>query len=124
MRLVNKTELMKMPKGTMFRRITPAIWDGEWMLFQGPVGEEDFFCSDIGPQIKPPGYEDNDDFFLEFTDIWSRDGLLEDDHRYIVLDGADRAAMAAQILGRPFEPIRHSLGRFDYPTAQQSADPA
>lgn len=105
MKLVTKAELLKCPVGTMFRGIDPAIWSGEWMIFNRAVGDNDFVASEVGPQIWPPGSDSSDNWLLKIDCVGCRDGYFDDTDRYIVLDDADRAAMAAQILGTPYPEI-------------------
>lgn len=104
MKLVTKAELLKMPKGTMFRRVVPEMFQGDWMLFDGACGQEDFFYTDVGPTIYSAVEGDNAARF-KISDVGSRDGFFRKDDRYIVLDHFDRAAFASQILGLKYDEI-------------------
>ncbi len=110
MRLVTKSELLTMPKGTMFRHLLPAVWVSEWRFFEGRCGDNDYFYSEVGPSI---GVDLYGKMVVEISHSVSRDGMFDTTEQYIVLDGAERQAFADQILGKPYPAV---LKTFDLPT--------
>lgn len=108
MRIVSKTELLAMPKGTPFAEYHPTRWPDRFSIFAGPTGYgEDFWYRDIcHPQNDETGQlldrqgemaEKGARYPVETT--MAREGFFDLDMRYVVWEPEDVARIINLLQG-------------------------
>lgn len=95
MKIITRAELLKCPKGTIYRCIEGLCWDDDWRRFEEATDFNDWYYSDIGPNLST-----ENGGRAEISNCMQRDAIfLADTTQYMVLDEVDILAIIKQLLG-------------------------
>lgn len=109
MRIVSRRELMAMEPGVLYAQVAKDGQFGELHIFGGAFGSNDFTTR----SITGPEFNDTDELFQREEDmrvngtsypvdsLYGRDGLFDDDIRYLVYDEADIVSIVQDL--RPYK---------------------
>lgn len=92
MKIITRAELLKCPKGTIYRCIDGLCWDDDWRRFEEATDFNDWYYSVIGPSLSL-----ENDGQAEISGCMQRDALYQTDTTYMVLEEADILAMVRQL---------------------------
>jgi hypothetical protein len=114
MRLVKRDELIKLPRGTIFREFEPLVWASDWQRIEEPCGDNDIFVSTVGAHIAVKGY-DADRPFAHFTidSVAGREALYGNENWYLILEQADINAIIRQFQGEQVEDVENVYMNID-----------
>lgn len=95
MKIINKEEFMKMPSGTLYSEFKPCIFN-DLMIKGETIGSDYLYMSLIGNVCHEGDFasfifdrlDNSKDFHLDFN-LYSRDGLYDNDAMYAVYDKND-----------------------------------
>lgn len=107
MRIVTRDEFLKLPKGTLFAKFQPNVFD-DYCIKDETIGDIDFFYSPLWPQLDTEDSNQTDLMLDELINdpnlskpvVYNnlfRDGCFDEDQLFAVFDASDVKALISEL---------------------------